>query len=135
MTKSCGCEEMVLEVESFESLYGCSNTKHKLKIDIHNDYLLIRTQTDFDNLVAGDCHPNIDFDNYDLVIGQQSSGNENDTIIYNLMQTCPGNDVLLTIGVYQGWATRPDNVTYHALIPKLRNTKDLDVIIDTEYEY
>jgi len=133
--KSCSCEEMILDVENFETLFGCNNTKYSLKLDIRNDYILIRNKSDFDEIVSGDCHPDIDFDIYDLVIGRQSSGSINDTIIYNLMQTCPGKDVLLTIGVYHGMGAMPSNVTYHALIPKLRSIKDLEVIIDTDYEF
>lgn len=88
-------------------------------IDITNTYTIIRSKETYDAIVTGDCHPPIDFSIYDLVIGKQSSGNENDTIKYDLRRTCPDNELTLNVDIIKSLMTRPDNVVYHAVIPKL----------------
>ena len=63
------CEEIQLTVNHFD----CENTKYSLDIDIVNDYTIIRSQVTYDTKVSGDCHPSMDFSQYDLLIGKQSS--------------------------------------------------------------
>lgn len=67
-----------------------------------------------------------------LLIGKQSSGNENDTIKYDLRRVCPDHKLMLTIDIIQSVATRPDNVVYHALIPKLGDEETLNVTINLQ---
>ena len=122
------CEEIQLTVNHFD----CENTKYSLDIDIVNDYTIIRSQVTYDNKVSGDCHPSMDFSQYDLLIGKQSSGNENDTIKYDLRRVCPDHKLILTIDIIQSDATRPDNVVYHALIPKLGDEETLTVTINLQ---
>lgn len=118
------CEEIQLTTHHFD----CEMTWNS--IDIQNDFIIIRSKETYDTKVTGDCHPTIDFSLYDLVIGKQSSGNENDTIKYDLRRTCPDNDLILTVDIFQSAATRPDNVVYHALIPKLRDEETITVKIN-----
>jgi hypothetical protein len=121
-------EEIQLTIHHFD----CENTKYSLNINIQNDYTIIRSKEIYDSKVTGDCHPTIDFSLFDLVIGRQSSGNENDTIKYDLWRTCPGNELILTVDIIQSGATRPDNVVFHALIPKLGNEETLKVKINVK---
>ncbi len=122
------CEEIQLTAHHFD----CKDTKYSLQINIHNDYTIIRSKDTYDSIVTGDCHPTIDFSLYDLVIGRQSSGNENDTIKYDLRRTCPDNELTLNVDIIQSDATRPDNVVYHALIPKLGDEETLKVKINVK---
>lgn len=122
------CEDMQVTIHHFD----CMNTKYTLKIDIQNDYTIIRSKETYDSKVTGDCHPTIDFSRYDLVIGRQSSGNENDTIKYDLRKTCPGNELTMTVDIIQSAATRPDNVVYHALIPKLGDEEAIKIKINVK---
>lgn len=110
----------------------CDNPKYELNIDISNDYTIIRSQDIYDSEVTGMCHPSVDFSKYDLVIGSQSSGNENHTIKYDLRRICPENVLVLTVDIIQSAATRPDNVVYHALIPKLSNSEQINVIVNVQ---
>jgi hypothetical protein len=121
------CEDILLTVDHFE----CENSKHALIVDLSNDFTIIRSKEQYDIMVSGSCHPDINFSNFDLVIGKQSSGNWNDTIIYDLRKTCPENELTLTIEIIQMDITIPDNVVYHAMIPKLGDEDTLIVNIDS----
>ena len=122
------CQEEQLTVHHF----NCDYAKYSLHIDITNKYTIIRSKETYDSIVTGDCHPTIDFSIYDLVIGKQSSGNENDTIKYDLRRTCPGNDLILNVDIIQSLMTRPDNVIYHALIPKQDDKEAIRIKINVQ---
>jgi len=124
-TKKDDCKETLLSIKHFESEYGCENTKHTLLIDTVNACVVIRSKESYDELVSGICHPEINFSLYDLIIGKQSTGNWNDTILYDYRKTCPENNLTLTIEIVQSDLTLPDNVVYHALIPKLGDEETL----------
>jgi hypothetical protein len=128
-TKKDNCKEVLLIVKHFETEYGCMETKHNLSIDLTDSCTIIRSKTDFDSKVSGICHPDIDFSLYDLIIGKKTSSNQNDTIVYDLRKTCPDNQLTLTVEIIQGDLTQPDNITYHALIPKLGDEETLRISI------
>ena len=124
-TNKENCEDILLSVEHL----ACENSKYSINIDLSNNYAYIRSEEEYDLLVTGTCHPEIDFSNYDLIIGKQASGNENDTIYYDLRRTCPENRLTLNIEIVQSDLTRHDNVTYHAVIPKLGDEETIFVNI------
>lgn len=129
---SCGknveCNEGLIPIHFLD----CSNSKYNLNIDISNDYTIIISTGRYDEEVTGTCHPNIDFSKYDLIIGTQSTPNENDTIKYDLRRVCPENELILTIDIIQSLATRPDNVVFHALVPKQKKTENIQVIVNVQ---
>lgn len=116
------CRESVIATKHFETEFGCRDTRHTLEIALTDQCTLIQTKTDYDNQVSGSCHPDIDFNTYDLVIGKQSTPREVDTIYYDYGISCPENDLTLNVEIVQGDADSPDNVVYHALIPKQKVT-------------
>jgi hypothetical protein len=126
-SKKDTCKEQLMTMKHFENDYGCADTRHSLIINLTNVGTIIRSKDAYDSQVSGDCHPQIDFTLFDLVIGKQSSGNNNDTIIYDLRKTCPNNKLTLTVNIIQGLLTVPDNVVYHALIPKLGDQESLNI--------
>lgn len=130
--KKNDCDEKILIAKHLENDYGCVNTKYSLVVDLQNNGKIIRSKEAYDNEVSGPCHPDIDFSKYDLVIGKQSSGNENDTIIYDYRTACPNNEPTLTVDIIQSDATRPDNVAYHAIIPKLGDEETLHLIVNVK---
>ncbi|HET6556038.1 MAG TPA: hypothetical protein VFG54_01915 [Prolixibacteraceae bacterium] len=103
---------------------------YSIQVDRNNDYVIIRSREIYDARVTGDCHPVVDFSRYDLLIGRQSSGNEIDTILYDLGRTCPDDELTLSVDIIQSAAARPDNVVYHALIPKLGDEETIRVKIN-----
>jgi hypothetical protein len=123
--KKENCQDILLTVEHLD----CENLKYSMDIDLNNNYTYIRSKEEYDAMVTGTCHPEIDFSNWDLIIGKQASGNENDTIYYNYRRTCIENRLTLNIEIVQSDLTRPDNITYHALIPKLGDEETIFVNI------
>jgi len=127
--KKDDCKEQPIALKHFESDYGCADTRHTLSVNLNNNATIIRSKEAYDSQVSGSCHPEIDFALFDLVIGRQSSGNNNASITYDLRRTCPDKELTLTVDLIQGMATVPDNVVYHALIPKLGDEESLNIKI------
>ena len=121
------CKEKTMSAKHFESEYGCADTKHTLIVDLTDAGMIIRSKEEFDSKVSGICHPDIDFALYDLVIGKQSTANEVDTILYEYGTLCPDDELTLSVDIVQSLITTPDNVVYHALLPKLGDGEDLTV--------
>lgn len=130
--KKNDCNEVVLPVKHFESEYGCEDTKYSLVVDLQDSVIIIRSKDTYDAKVSGPCHPDIDFTQYDLIIGKQSSGNENDTIQYDYRRACPLDELTLTVNIIQSDVTTPDNVVYHALIPKIGDEETLNVVVNVK---
>jgi hypothetical protein len=128
--KKDNCKEELVTIKHFETEYGCANTRFSLQIDLNNECTIIRSKETYDSKVTGSCHPEIDFSLYDLIIGKQSTGNFNDTILYDLRRTCPEKALTLTVDVIQSDLTQPSTVTYHALIPKLGDEENLNIKIN-----
>ena len=119
------CKEKTMSTKHFESEYGCADTKHTLIVDLTDAGMIIRSKEEFDSKVSGICHPDIDFNLYDLVIGKQSTCNMVDTVLYDYGTDCPDAKLTLNVDIVQSDITTPDNVVYHALLPKLGNGEDL----------
>ncbi len=128
--KKDNCKDSIISIQHFETDYGCTDTKHSLLIDLTNNVAIIRSKTDYDSRVSGICHPDINFSTHDLVIGKQVSGNWIDTITYDLKLTCPKKELTLTVDIIMTDLTQPDNVVYHAIIPKLGDEETLSINVN-----
>lgn len=126
------CDDTYLPLTSLEAEYGCANTEYDLQIDLIDDYVIITNQLEFDQLVSGECHPQINFFLYDLVIGKQGLTSGISSIEYELYESCEYGDVVLEVTFNQNATLIAPNLTYHALIPKLGDETPLyvDIIID-----
>ena len=131
-TKKDDCKEEIISIKNFETDYGCVNTRFNLNVNLNNECTVIRSKEDYDNQVSGTCHPEIDFSKYDLVIGKQSTGNFNDTVLFDLRRICPDKELTLTIDVIQLDITQPSTIVYHTLIPKLVDNETLNIFIKLE---
>jgi len=129
-SKKDDCTDEILSIKNFETEYGCENTRFSLVVNLNNECTVIRSKEAYDSQVSGPCHPEIDFSLYDLVIGKQSTGNYNDTVIFDLRKTCPEKQLRLIIDVLQTDLTLPSTVVYHALIPKLADNENLNIVIN-----
>lgn len=124
-----GCENTIIPITSLEKEYGCVNTKYQMDIDLQEDYTIIHTQSSFENLVIGNCQPQIDFSKYDLIIGKKGLGSGNASIDYELVENCEDKRLILTVIFYQTIFDEAPNLTYHALVPKIEKDRDLEVDI------
>lgn len=120
------CPQVDLPYTTLDAL-GCS-TMNALNVNVSNSYLIIRSQSEFDNLVSytGDCPLNIDFSAYDLVIGkkQLTSGNQH---IYFDQFTVDCSTRKLRVIFDQNQTMVAPTVLYHVLIPKLASAEQLIV--------
>ncbi|QNL51646.1 hypothetical protein H8S90_08770 [Olivibacter sp. SDN3] len=113
---------------SIEDTYGCTDTRRSLDIALNNDYTVISNKAEYDEKVTGECHPDIVFDKYDLLIGKKGFGTGNSSIHYELRGDCKGNKIL-HVSFYQGWTTEAPSVTYHVLLPKAEDNQE--IIVET----
>lgn len=125
----CGSPNWTIPA-NLETEYNCTNTKYQMDINLTDDYLIIRSQLEFDNLVTGTCMPNIDFSTYDLVIGKKVLTSGNTSINYNYMKHPCNNNKFLEVTFTQNATTEAPNITYHALIPKLEINETINLTLE-----
>jgi len=123
------CEELILKVESLEKLYGCTDTRNSMAIDLTNDAVIITTQTDFNALVDGPCKPVIDFSKYHLLIGKKTTTHKVDTIFYDYRADCPDRYKTMKVEIVMTTEEIPEDVVYHALISKLTDEEGISLTI------
>lgn len=124
------CRNEIIETTSLENEYNCENTKSNLEIDLSDDFIVITNQTDFENLVSGNCDPNIDFSRFDLIIGKEQLPSGNDSIDYKYSRNCNTNDYILEVTFNQNMLLIAPNITYHQLVPKIEQGFNVEVEID-----
>ncbi|MFT4611678.1 MAG: hypothetical protein ACJA1H_001250 [Glaciecola sp.] len=124
------CSPLIIDVTSLEIEYGCTNTPYQMDIDLSEDFIIIRSQAVFDDLVSGTCAPQIDFEAHDLLIGKKGLTNGFESIDYDrLTKNCENNQLSLTISFVLNATAEAPNVTYHALVPKLGENEVVNVTI------
>ncbi|OUR97715.1 hypothetical protein A9Q86_16005 [Flavobacteriales bacterium 33_180_T64] len=125
------CSPGVIVITNLEDEYSCVNTAYEMDIQLVDEFIIIRSQSDFNNLVTGSCMPQIDFTTFDLLIGKQGLSNGVDTIVYDgIIRNCDDNQLYLTVIFIQNATTEAPNLTYHVLVPKLGATETINVSID-----
>ena len=123
------CLDRTIITTSLEGEYDCTNTKYDLDLDLIDDYIIIKDQDSFNRRVTGNCKPDIDFSIFDLVIGKKELTTGNDSIEYKLTENCKTSNLLLEVIFKQNESTEAPNLTYHRLIPKVAQGKELKVVI------
>ncbi|WP_034257657.1 hypothetical protein [Altibacter lentus] len=118
-----------VDFTSLEMEYGCIDTEYQTDINLSNDFVVIKSQTQFNTLVTGNCQPTIDFSKYNLIIGKQSLPSGNDSIDYTIVKDCDSNDIEMNVTFNQNSTTEAPNLTFHALIPTLQNNQNVLVSI------
>ena len=123
---TCGYPNWVTP-NNLENEYGCVDTKYQMDIELNDDYIIIRSQQSFDELITGDCSPQINFLIYDLLIGKKELTTGNASINYYLMKHPCNGQFYLEVNFYGNQTTEASNLTYHALIPKLNNNEIINI--------
>ncbi|MGM0636095.1 MAG: hypothetical protein ACQESK_08505 [Bacteroidota bacterium] len=122
------CNDTEITTTTLESEYGCENTKHQIDIGLTDDYTIISSQTDYNNVVTGNCQPDIDFSTYKLVIGKKGLSNGNDSIDIQFIENCTTGEPTLTFTFNQNDTEVASNLTYHALIPN--HYDEMELVVD-----
>ncbi len=113
----CVAEE--LQTVSLETEYGCIETPYQMDINAPESFAILRNQTDFNLAVTGSCLPEIDFDQYDLIIGKKQLTSGVASIAYDFRRNCDPESHLLTVEFTLNPLAIAPNLTFHALVPKL----------------
>ena len=121
------CIDAVLPTTSLEKEYGCPDTRRQLTIALNQTYTVIRSQAEFDRLVTGNCHPQIDFAQYDLVIGNKGRASGSSAITYSYSRSCEAGQLKLLVKFTQSMTNDAPILTYHALVPKLAPQETVQV--------
>ncbi|MCL4640364.1 MULTISPECIES: hypothetical protein [Olivibacter] len=117
---------MYVPLPSLEEVYGCTDTRYALHIDLKETHELIRTKHTYDEKVTGSCHPAIDFEKYDLLIGRKGLKSGNHSITYELKKSCTGEERLV-VTFHQDISAVAATVTYHVLLPKADSNRTIAV--------
>lgn len=113
------CADTTIPTTSLEREYGCTYTTRQLSTTLSQTYTVIRNQADFDRLVTGSCHPQIDFTKYDLIIGNKGTTSGSSTFTYTYQRDCETGQLHLLVVCQLGLTNDALILTYHALVPKL----------------
>ncbi|MDW5289250.1 hypothetical protein [Formosa sp. PL04] len=128
------CVDTVFVTTSLEEVYGCVDTENEMYVPsaAENTYTVITNQADFESQVEGTCMPEIDFEMYDLIIGNYVLTSGYSNIIYELSEDCDSQELELDVTFNITDVAVTQDVTYHVLTPKLENVAGLTVDIDEE---
>lgn len=120
------CLDKDIQFENLETLYGCHHTVYQMDADLEEDYVIISSQKEFEELVSGSCQPEIDFESYNLLLGKKHLSSAVSKVDYNVRLDCKG-EYQVTVTFYQTWLAEAPNATYHVLIPKKVDTSKISV--------
>lgn len=93
---SCNKEECLVNTDiseltkTMEEL-GYYSAVSEMRLNTGKQYSIINNQTDYDEFVEGDCHPTIDFDQYQLLIGYFFSEREVSSFDYEFYMSVEPN--------------------------------------------
>jgi hypothetical protein len=107
------------KIASVETIYGCTNSINSLQLIEPANYLIIEDKATYDLKVIGTCHPEIDFNKYNLIIGNVLTENKISSLKYKLYGSCEPNFYKLVVTVTKDKGQVPiDSSVYHILVPK-----------------
>ncbi len=112
--------------------FGCPNAAFLVSVESPQEFLLIRNQEDFDLMVFASCDVQVDWDEYDLVIGTVGLTSGLAGIQKSISQNCDTNQNLLDIVINTNLTASAPLVTWQAVIPKLADDESLFVGISIE---
>jgi hypothetical protein len=131
ISQSCDkeCKDKIVPVTNLENEYGCTDTQYQIQLSLHDVFIIIRNQEDFELQATGACQPEIDFSIYDLVIGKKGLTSGYNSIEYELKEKCESGDLELKVTFIQNSTMIAPVVVFNALVPKLGNEQLLNVNI------
>ena len=124
------CVNPTLNVEDLEKLNACMQPSlFEAEVPV-GDFVVVRSQTDFDKLFnPSECFT-IDFSKNDLVVGKTQLTSSLVSTDYTLTQDCKTNNLMLKVVFTRGVATVAPIVIYGALIPKLQGEQTVTVTLN-----
>lgn len=117
------------KISSVETIYNCDDSINEMQLISDLNYQIILDNETYNNQVSGICHPPIDFEKYNLIIGKNYSFNKISKFEYEFYETCES-------GIYKLFIKPKKEMNillekfyyYHILIPKDVNIVYLKII-------
>ncbi len=122
------CDGGRQDIQCFEDL-GCINAALSVSLESTKEFELIRDQETFATIVTSPCDIDIDWLNYDLIIGNEPLPNGLAKIDKSILMDCINNQLNLDIFITLNETAIAPIVTWQALIPKLRDNETLFVTV------
>lgn len=123
-------KDITNSTKTIEELYNCSTTFETLSLISKEDpYIIITNKDEYDSKVEGDCHPEIDFTTYNLLIGYLGNSKKVVSLKNTLYRACELNTYTLEVDI-ESKDENAENLlfTYHLLVPKNEQIDELKVI-------
>lgn len=127
------CQSGPQPFTSLEAEYGCTYARW-INLSAGPAPVIIRSQAQFDQQATGECHPQIDFAKYDLIIGQQLQmhGGASASASYDYQLNCSDASRVLRVLLKPGVTFDLRTYTYHALVPKLGPAETVKVEVQLQ---
>ncbi|MEL6390745.1 MAG: hypothetical protein AAFQ02_11325 [Bacteroidota bacterium] len=97
---------------------GCLNSEHEVKLNSTKEFELIRSQDEYEVLVTDPCDIQIDWQQYDLVIGNVQLDGRLLSIEKSALFSCTQQRLVLNVRMLISAQVSSEQVTWSFVIPK-----------------
>jgi len=127
----CEGDSQSVEFSTLENMYGCSDTRFSLELNLTDDnmYEVISNINEYSEKVLGNCHPDIDFDSFDLIVGYTGHNIDSRLDSIHYFQNCSNEDFVLTLFVTPSITTNASPLIFNAILPKLPKDYSISIAI------
>lgn len=125
-TSDGSCSSGEVSIQDLQD-FGCNNTAFSMTVATLNDFELIRTQEDYDRQISAQCTPSIDWTEHDMIAGMIQLNQGLSSIDKVLVMNCAQNTLTLSITVTKSASLDAPNVSFNAIIPKIKDEQNLFV--------
>jgi hypothetical protein len=123
------CDDAQYDAMCLETM-GCPNSLYQLQLESINDFELIQSQEDFNTMINGTCMPEIDWVNFDLVVGTARLTNGVGGITKTYSMDCNTNQLKLNVTIQLNLTDIAPTIMWNSLIPKLKDNESLFVSVN-----
>lgn len=123
------CDSAQYDAMCLEDM-GCPNSIYQLQLESNNDFELIQSNEDFISKVNGNCQPDIDWSNFDLVVGTEQLTKGVGGITKTYKMDCNTNQLKLNITIQLNLTDIAPSIMWNSLIPKLKDNESVFVSVN-----
>lgn len=122
------CSNAYVEYKNIEDISNCQETLWNFTLNTEENFIIVRNQEEFEQFVnAENCSVEIDFSDYDLIIGSHYISPEA-TFDYEVIDNCSENELYILVRLINDQTTGSDEkAVFHVLVPKLIGGENVQV--------
>ncbi|HUH35696.1 MAG TPA: hypothetical protein VL022_07695 [Moheibacter sp.] len=122
------CSNQYVAFKQIEEISDCQNTLWNFTLNTDESDIIVRNQQDFEQYVnTGDCAVQVDFNQYDLIIGTQYVA-EATKFEYTVVDVCEENQLYLHVRILNANLNDFEKkAIFHVLVPKLNNGQSVQI--------